>query len=149
MIYFDFFDLRSRCEDQIPAIFALTVTLTLQYNNYTFKNLIDFRMKCAGLTDVPAILFRKKLLKKHVNGTISGLYRTAKPQSYINNPAFLSMYYPISDKVQYIKLLSYRAINDKNNYIPTDYIENLCKIQNNNLLTITPTKIYFNYEGTN
>jgi hypothetical protein len=147
MFYFNFHELQVNCEDQIPAIFVLTVGLSLEYNNYTFNNIIDFRYKCFDLVDIPTVLFRRRLIRKTTDKQYQVLYRTKNPQSYISNKQVLFVNYPIEKKVQYIKLLSYRAINNNNNWIPTDYIEDLTKISNNELLNIHNNKIYFKYEG--
>ncbi len=149
MIYFNFRELQINSGDQIPAIFVLTVGLSLHYNNYSFNHLVDFRYKCFPLLDIPKILVRKRLIRRHTfSKKFEVWYRTQDPQSYIRNESFLRFNLPIAQKVQYIKLLSYRTINDQNNWIPTDYIENLAKIRSNELLTITQDKIYFKYEGT-
>lgn len=147
MLYFNFYELQVVAEDQIPAIFVLTVGLSLEYNNYRFNNLIDFRYKCFNLLDVPAVLFRRKAIRKTIQGEYLLTYRTSNPQSYIRNPKFLFTNYPIEKKVQYLKLLSYRSINNPNNWIPSDYIEDLNKLSNNELLTLKQDKIHFNYEG--
>jgi hypothetical protein len=146
MLYFNFYELQLIAEDQIPAIFVLTVGLSLGYNNYRFNNLIDFRYKCFNLQDVPSILFRRKAIRKNITGEYELTYRTKNPQSYLKNDKVLFVNYPIQKKVQYLKLLSYRSIKDPNNWIPTDYIENLNKISNNELLSIKQNKIYFKYE---
>jgi len=146
MFYFNFNELQVVSEDQIPAIFVLTVGLSLYYNNYRFNDLLDFRRKCPGVTDVPAVLYKRRAMRKTIAKEFIMDYRTKNPQSYITNGIFLTFNYPIAYKVQYIKLLSYRPINENNNWIPTDYIENLDKISKNELLTITTNKIYFKYE---
>ena len=148
MFYFNFYELQSNCEDQIPAIFVLTVGLSLEYNKFIFNNLIDFRYKCFPLNDIPSIIYRKKLLRRNSDNTLELLYRTKNPQSYCKNSSFLSLNCPINKKVQYLKLLSYRPISDTKNWIPTDYVENLDRLYNNELLNITNNQIHFKYEGT-
>jgi hypothetical protein len=145
MYYFNFYELQLNCEDQIPAIFVLTVGLTLEY--YKFHSKIDFRYKCFNLLDIPNVLIKRRLIRKNYHKEYEVLYRTLFPQSYFRNNSFLKANLPIIQKVQYLKLLSYRAINDQNDWIPTDYIQDLSKIHNNELLEITDKKIHFKYEG--
>lgn len=150
MFYFNFQDLQVNCRDQIPAIFVLTVGLSLHYNNYRFNNRKHFRYECFPLLDPPLVLTKRGLIRKdRETGQIEMRYRTKDPQSYMQNSEVLKFNYPITKKVQYLKLLSYRTINDKNNWIPIDYVENIDKIRNNELLTIAENKIHFKYEGTN
>lgn len=147
MIYFNFHDLQINCEDQIPAIFVLTVGLGLGYNKFRFKNLHDFRKKCIGLVDIPYILYKRGLIIRDGESSRVVTYRTKYPQSYISNTDFLFIDYPFIKKVQYVKLLSYRPIGNNSNWIPADYLEDLNKIRNNALLDIKHDKIYFKYEG--
>lgn len=149
MTYFDFYDLQVKCSDQIPAIFVLTVASCLEYNNYTFKDLADFRRKCLGLLDFPKVLFQKGLIKpKHKEywNEFQMTYTCYSPQSYFKNPRFLKLNCAIRHKVQYLKLLSYRPINDSRNWIPTDYIDDLRKISSNPLIQISKDKIHFTHE---
>lgn len=149
MFYFNFYELQQAAEDQITAIFVLVVGLTLGYNNYAFNNLIDFRYKCFPLQDIPYILSKKKLIRKNFYKELVVSYRTKEIQSYFRNPNFLKVNCEVYKKVQYVKLLSYRDISNQNSWIPLDYIDDITKIQNNELLTIQDNKIHFNYEGTN
>ena len=147
MFYFNFSELQQAAEDQIPAIFVLVVGLSLVYNNYRFNNLIDFRYKCYPMLDIPYVLSKKKLIRKNFYKELEMTYRTKELQNYCRNPNFLKFNCDISKKVQYIKLLSYRNLGNTNNWIPLDYIDDVTKIQHNELLSIQDNKIHFTYEG--
>jgi hypothetical protein len=148
MYYFNFCELQEVTEDHIPSIFVLSVGLSLVYNRNIINNLIDFRYKCFPLIDIPYILSKKRLVRKNINKEIEILYKTKEPQSYFTNAKFLSTNCSILEKVQYLKLLSYRPINNFNPWIKFDYVDDINKIKHNKLLTIKQEKIYFNYEGT-
>lgn len=147
MYYFNFCELQGVTEDHIPAIFTLVLGTTLVYNNLIINNLTDFRYKFFPLLDIPYILSKKRLIRKNYYKQIEILYRVKEPQSYFTNDKFLKINCSILEKVQYLKLLSYRPINNLNNWINLDIIEDVRKIQNNQLLTIQQDKIYFKYEG--
>lgn len=149
MYYFNFCELQEVTEDHIPAIFVLAVGTTLLYNKYIINNLVDFRYKCFPLLDPPYILSKKRLIRTNYYKQIEILYRTKEPQSYFTDANFLRTSCSIQEKVQYLKLLSYRSIKNTNNWINLDIVEDISKIQNNKLLTIQQDKILFNYEGTN
>jgi hypothetical protein len=149
MYYFNFSELQEVTEDHIPSIFVLAVGTILVYNNYIINNLLDFRYKCFPLLDIPYILSKRKLVRVNYYKQIEILYRTKEPQSYITDGKFLFTGCSMLEKVQYLKLLSYRSIKNTNSWINLDIVEDKNKIVNNKLLTITQDKIYFNYEGTN
>lgn len=148
MFYFNFYELRVITEDQIDAIFTLICGMSLGYNKYRFDNLEDFRRRCYPLQEIPQVIRRNNIITKEPGGYGYSInYKVRIPLSYITNRFFLIKKGPsIRDKVQYLKLLSYRSIKNTNTWIDQDILVNTEKIKYNPFITLKDNKIYFNYE---
>lgn len=148
MHYFNFYELQTITEDQIDAIFTLICGMTLGYNRCRFDNLKDFRRRCSPLIEIPRILRSKNVITKDYGKySYSINYRVKIKLSYISNRLFLlDPKATIKDKVQYLKLLGYRSIKDKNTWIQADIVSDISKVCNNPLIKIQDDKIHFKYE---
>ena len=140
--YFNYDEIFIRARGDPAAIVLLTYAQSPMYNNLTTKEL----MKLLNINHIPRHLFTSKTLAVTAyTQQIICTYRTIEANSYINNPSFLSYGLNARQKMHYIKALSARKINSKENKIPRNYFD---KVASNPLFEVSDDFIYFPLEAS-
>jgi hypothetical protein len=85
----------------------------------------------------------KNCIIEHRNGIFSN-YTCIEPQSYLFNCSFLHARVPAQTKSEYMYILSQRSLNNRNNWIPEDYVEE--KYWNNPFIEHKQSKLIFKLE---
>lgn len=137
--YFNWYELHSKAKGDPAGIIILTYGLTSSYN----VNTSQYLMKKLNINHIPPLLFSRKHLSQSRYRIISN-YVTKEPQSYFKNERFLFARVNVRHKALYLRALSMRDIDDKNNFIPRHYFNEVAK---NPFLKVTEDKIHFIYES--
>lgn len=141
ILYFNYNEINFRAKGDPAGIVLLTYAQSIDYTAYTSKKL----MSKLCINHIPQQLFIKKYLKFGLDGLIYPNYRTIEPQSYIKNSSFLTYGINARQKAIYIKALSARKINNKEDRIPRNYFN---KVSLNPFLKVDSDYIYFPLEAS-
>jgi hypothetical protein len=137
--YFNWYELHSKAKGDPAGIIILTYGLTSSYN----VNTSQYLMKKLNINHIPPLLFSRKYLSQS-RYRLTSNYVTKEPQSYFKNERFLFARVNVRHKALYLRALSMRAIDDKSNFIPRHYFNEVAK---NPFLKVTEDKIHFIYES--
>ena len=72
-------------------------------------------------------------------------YECREPQVYLTNFHFLTRKIPAYQKTEYLSMIAQRNMNNRNNWIPKEYVSK--EFLDNPLIRTTATKIYFPLEN--
>lgn len=140
MIYFNWEELLYLSKKDMAGILCLLHGLNPEYYEYNSTTM----MRRLSINHVPIVLFKQKCFKQ-INGRLLNLYKTKEPQGYIKNIKFLYLSVPVKQKITYIRALSMRRLNNKDDFIPRSYFS---KVTSNIFLDIQEDRIYFPYESS-
>tara|TARA_Y100000034_G_scaffold136800_2_gene215908 strand:+ start:6490 stop:6924 length:435 start_codon:yes stop_codon:yes gene_type:complete len=132
-------ELKLASEYQLEGIIILAYCLSKGYNEI-IANDSNHLFNKLRINKIPLCIVRKKLVRR-VNHKLRNYYQCKEPQSYFNNADFLTFNCSTSEKVEYLYILSNRHLNDKNPYIPKEYIDT--KHWKNKLTRIEKDSILF------
>lgn len=141
IIYFNYQEIYTRAGGDPAAILLLTYAQSTEYNAYTSKQL----MKKLCINHIPQRLFLNKSLHFGLDNKIYPKYKTEEPQSYIKNTSFFTYGVGARAKAVYIKALSARKLNSKEDRIPRNYFN---KVSDNPFLKVDDNFIYFPLEAS-
>lgn len=99
-----------------------------------------FLAKKLKIDFVPATLITRRFILQSRQGLFSN-YVCKEPQSYLTSMKFIHTDAPAQEKVNYLYMLSQRAMNNPNNWIPREYVDE--KLLTNRFIYTTTTKIIF------
>lgn len=139
--YFNYKEIFIRAKGDPAAIVLLTYAQSKEYNAYTSKKL----MKHLSINHIPQNLFVNRFMYFGLDSLVYPKYKTIEPQSYIRNTSFLTYGVSARAKAIYIKALSARKINSKENRIPRSYFN---KVADNPFLKVDDEYIYFPLEAS-
>ena len=111
-IYFNWDELRLKAKGDPAGIIILTYGLTKSYNISTS----GYLMKKLNINHIPQFLFTRGVLKA-INNKVKINYVTKDAQSYFKYDKFLYARVNVRHKALYLRALSMRPIDDKNNLI--------------------------------
>lgn len=142
--FFNWNDLLLKSKKDYDLIIILTYASTIGYNKKIANNSYSL-LNTLNLKKIP---INKNYLKLSKNFEIISLYKVTEPQSYFKNKVFLTANVNTLHKINYLKLLSYRNIENNNNYIDKDMLTTIeiKELINNPFINITEDKIYFIFE---
>jgi len=113
---FNWLELKRHSNEQPEAILLLTYALTKKYNTYIGNDFNQLR-QTLFINHIPNYILQRNFLKSSFRG-ISTKYKCKEPQSYFICDSFLTALVPLRYKIEYIYILSKRAINDNSTKIP-------------------------------
>jgi hypothetical protein len=147
MYYFSWFDLLQKSKKDYDSIIILTYASTFSYNNKIANSSLSL-IKKLNINRVPNWISNHLIINKKFE--IFNNYVLEEPQSYFNNPKFLTSIVPVTYKIQYLWLLSHRKIEETTNYVNRDYfkLKEIDGIKNNPFISIEQDKIIFILENT-
>jgi hypothetical protein len=137
--YFNWNELKRDGGGQFEGILCLTYASIIGYNNtlaYGSKQLMS-KLKIAK---IPSLLFQRRYLRT-VRGEILSFYSCKEPQSYFLSSKFLFSATTPKQKIEYLFMLSQRAIANENYYIPQEYVDE--KYYTNPFIILKENRIYF------
>ena len=137
--YFNWYELKTKAKGDPAGIIILTYGLTSNYN----VNTSQYLMKKLNINHIPPLLFQRGYLNQS-RYRLTSSYVTKEPQSYFKNERFLFARVNVRHKALYLRALSMRAIDDKSNFIPRHYFNDVAK---NPFLRVSEDKIHFIYES--
>ena len=137
--YFNWYELHLKAKGDPAGIIILTYGLTSSYN----VNTSQYLMKKLNINHIPPLLFQRGYLNQS-RYRLTSSYVTKEPQSYFKNERFLFARVNVRHKALYLRALSMRAIDDKSNFIPRHYFNDVAK---NPFLRVSEDKIHFIYES--
>ncbi len=137
--YFNWYELCAKAKGDPAGIIILTYGLTSSYNVTTSRYL----MKKLNINHIPRFLFSSGNLSTSRYRVVSN-YSTKEPQCYFKNEKFLYARVNVRHKALYLRALSMRPIDDKNNFIPRHYFG---EVATNPFLKVSEDKIHFIYES--
>ena len=140
IIYFNWYELHTKAKGDPAGIIILTYGLTLSYTVSTSQYL----MKKLNINHIPIFLFKKNYLIVTKDKKVKINVKTEDAQSYFAYDKFLFARVSARQKALYLRALSMRDINDKSNFIPRHYFNEVAK---NPFLKVTEDKIHFIYES--
>ena len=100
-------------------------------------------MKKLNINHIPPSLFRQGHLSVS-RYRLASNHVTKEPQSYFKNEKFLFAGVNVRHKALYLRALSMRPIDDKQDFIPRHYFN---EVANNPFLKVSEDKIHFIYES--
>jgi len=138
--YYNWNQLLQHGDQHNAAILILTLAILKGYNNIIAGNSSEL-MEKLYINNIPPILFRRGYLSVNKYGGIKGFYKVTEPTSYFTNNKFLYYKIPLRSKIEYLWMLSLRRINEKQDYIPENYVSE--KRWNNILIERKQGRLYF------
>lgn len=152
MIYFNWYELYVKAKKDHNSILILTYALSVGYNQKIAKRISNLMaiLQITHVTRDCLRFIRQEELYKRKGFTLYSNIKTIEPQSYFKNSSFLRAKHHVTHKVNYIKLLSYRRIDDSSPFIYKDILteKQLHSIENNPFVKVGDTQIYFIREFT-
>jgi hypothetical protein len=138
--FFNWHELLLKGRKDAAAIIILAYAQTSLYNESSSKKLL----RKLNLHHIPLFMLSSRLLIQQKSSLLC-IYRTQEPQSYFKNPYFLTTNTPIKQRLQYLKALSMRRINEQQDCIPKTYM-NLTEY--NPFMQVKDNYIHFTYESS-
>ena len=146
MTQFNWYELIVKSRKDYNSILILTYALSVGYNKKIAKRISNL-MTIVQIKHVPRDVLR---FFEEVNLTLYCKVKTEEPQSYFKNPSFLRAKHLPVHKVNYLKLLSYRRIDDLSPFIYKDMLteKQISLAEKNPFVKVGDTQIYFTREFT-
>lgn len=138
--FFNWHELLLKGRKDPAAIIILAYAQTSLYNESSSKKLLHK----LNLHHIPLFMMSSRLLIQQKSSLLC-TYRTQDAQSYFKNPNFLTANISVKQRLQYLKALSMRRINEPQDYIPKNYM-NLTGY--NPFMQVKDNYIYFTYESS-
>jgi len=138
--FFNWHELLLKGRKDMAAIIILAYAQTSLYNESSSKKLL-YKL---NINHIPLFMISSRLLIQQKTQLLC-TYKTTDAQSYFKNPSFLTSSTPIKQRVQYLKALSMRRINEQQDYIPKSYM-NLTEY--NPFMEVKDNYIHFTYESS-